>query len=160
MPSRPKRLITNPRTVLPPELIVRASTPPPEPRPFSSMIGVPEKPSWLVASRMTASVIAGSAAVMEIDCGPPPPIEKFAVWTPTIAFELRMNCRNVPCCSRALAMSSSIASPRALTIAVKLKPESTFATLPPATDTLVTCSAPVSVMALSDVPAPVRSRPP
>ena len=41
MPSRPKRLMTNPRTVLPPPVIVSPFALPPAPAPFSSMIGGP-----------------------------------------------------------------------------------------------------------------------
>ena len=53
--------------------------------------------------------------------------------------------------SRPTASSSSFASPRVLTIALKLKPELMSLTLPPASVTLVTCSAVViEPAALSD----------
>ena len=55
--------------------------PAPAPLPFSSTIGAPEKPSWLVASSTTASVIAGSAALGAIVIAPVP-TEKFAVCSP------------------------------------------------------------------------------
>ena len=81
------------------------------------------KPSCVVASRIVAAVMNGSALVGVIVCCPPPPIEKFEVWTPLIEFELRMNWRRLPWCRRPPATPSSLsASPRVLTIALKLNP--------------------------------------
>ena len=82
------------------------------------------------------------------------PISKFAACVPAMAFEFRMNWRIVPCCRRAFDVSSSVLSPRGLTIALKLKPELMSLTLLPASVTLVTCSAVlIEARALSDAPA-------
>jgi hypothetical protein len=75
-------LITKPRIVLPFALapkIVRPSAAAPALVPFSSMSGAAANPSWVVASRLTVSVMFASAAVSAIDCAPPPPIEKLLV---------------------------------------------------------------------------------
>ena len=126
------RSTTSPRIVLLPlaaPLRVRpCRTAPP---PLSSMSGAPAKPSCVVASRTTVLRIDGSTApVTAIVCAPPPPIEKFDVWTPATAFELRMNWRR-----RALlhpvgaAPSSSPLLPRLLVIALNENAESTLAAL-------------------------------
>ena len=64
---------SEPRTVLPPALIVNPSTPlTPALVPFNSMIGVPAKPGCVVPSMITGLVIVGKALVGAIVCKPLP----------------------------------------------------------------------------------------
>ena len=92
-------------------------------------------------------------------CNPPPPIEKFAVCTPTVTFAFWMNWRSEPCTVRSMLASSSPS--RRLVMALKLKPKSTLATpaAAPVLVTIVTCSEPTGFtwVAASDTRA---SRPP
>src|SRR5271157_3926701 len=90
--------MTSPRTVLPPPLpeIVNPFTFVPALAPFSSMIGAPAKPGWEVPSRITGTVIAGSAESGLIVCTPEPGMLKSIVWTPEAALTLRIACRNEP----------------------------------------------------------------
>jgi hypothetical protein len=62
--------MTNPRTVLPPLRIRSPEISGPANSPFSSTIGVPANPGWVVASIVTDSVIVGSAEVGRIVSGP------------------------------------------------------------------------------------------
>ena len=158
MPALPKSRMMKPRTVLPSAVPVSVRPLPARPAPSRRMRGVVPAPSCVVASRTTASLIAVSdEPASVIVCAPPPPaklIEKFDVWMPVIAFEFRMNWRSEPCCRRGVAPpSSSAVSPRVFTIALNEKPESMPVASAPAIATRATCSAAVSVAALSETAA-------
>ena len=108
--------------------------------PSSSMIGVPVKPSCVAAaSRITVSVMIGSAEASAIDWNPPPPIEKFATCVPPISSEFWMNWRSEPCTDR-LALPGSSSPSRFEVMALKANPASTPVASPPARTTRVTCS--------------------
>src|SRR5687767_2146215 len=61
MPDPVQRLITRPRTVLPPPAIRRPCATPATFAPLSSMIGAPDQPGWEVPSITTGAEIVGSA---------------------------------------------------------------------------------------------------
>ncbi len=158
--SSPKRLMTKPRIVLPlapePER-TSPSAVAPALAPLNSTIGAATQPSCVVASRVTASVIVGSAEV-GLMVTAPLPIEKFELWMPNdalvIALALRMNWRRLPWMVRLPATSSPS---RVVLTALKLKPESTPVAFTPASTTRVMCSAVASADASSDT---VALRPP
>ncbi len=152
-----KSRITNPRMVEPSAVAPSVRPSAARSLPSSSTSGVPRNPSCVVASRITASVIVGSAEV-GLMVTAPLPIEKFELWMPNdalvIALALRMNWRRLPWMVRLPATSSPS---RVVLTALKLKPESTPVAFTPASTTRVMCSAVASADASSDT---VALRPP
>src|SRR5437879_13373032 len=60
------------------------------------MIGLPEKPGWVVPSMVTASVISGRAEAGVIVCGPPEGMLKLIVSAPTFRLASIIACLNDP----------------------------------------------------------------
>src|SRR5437773_6288123 len=90
-----KRLITSPRTVLLPAVILIPFVGPAL-APFSSMIGLPANPGWVVPSMVTGSVIVGRKNASIIVCTPAPGMLKTIVSAPGLALASRIACLSDP----------------------------------------------------------------
>src|SRR5262249_6462913 len=95
IPAPPKRLITNPRAVLLPPLMVNPFTPDPALLPFNSMIGVPANPGCVVPSMVTGPVMVGKADSGAMVCTPEP-MAKVIVSGPGFALALSRVQRSEP----------------------------------------------------------------
>src|SRR5262249_8345823 len=82
MPLPPKRLTTSPRTVELPAATVRPLAPDPAARPSNAIKGVPANPGCDQPSRVTGSMIGGSADTGAIVRTPLPGMLKLIVSTP------------------------------------------------------------------------------
>ena len=98
MPSREKRVIIRPRTVLASLVPVntRPSTAAPAEAPSMRISGVPTKPGCVLASSVTWPVICGSAAVSEIVCTPAAAMLKPMLSAPALAFASMSAWRSDP----------------------------------------------------------------
>ena len=121
VPSPIKRLMTSPRTVLPPARMVNPNACAPATLlPSNSIIGVPAKPGWVVPSMVTGSVMNGRNEPGVIVCTPPPPMLKLITSTPALALACSMAARSVQVPVPSLQMPSPVLlsppSPVALTV--------------------------------------------
>ena len=89
------RLITNPRTVLPPAPML-SPTSFPDWLPSSSMIGLPAYPGWVVPSMITGSSIEGRPESGWIVNGPAPGMAKSILSSPAKSFAAMIACRSDP----------------------------------------------------------------
>src|SRR5581483_6594967 len=113
MPLPVKRLITSPRTVVPPPVIVSPSAAAPAPAPLSSINGAPAYPVCVRPSITTGCVIAGSGEPGAIVCAPEP-ILKSIPSVPGSAFASSIAARNEHCSPPAVPSLSHSPSPGAI----------------------------------------------
>ena len=93
MPLPENRFITSPLIVVPGAVTISPSAEGAF-NPFTSMIGLPAKPGWVVPSMVTESVIAGSSENTSNVCWPPPPMLKVIRSAPALAFASMIACLN------------------------------------------------------------------